>query len=284
MKLLVLIDRYKQVTAVANALHMKQPTISFHMKKMEAEWGVKLFEAKAGRIYLTNAGKILLPYATQISALYSEAESKLTQWRDNERTVLRVGCTDCALTALARSSWLTILKDKIDIQISIHTGEEEALYHQLQTAMLDIVICGQPPRDSFDFHYEKMKSSSLKLIVPSDHALVQAGEFAPHDLYKFSFVDHTEFSLSESIVLWKAQLGWKLDVTAKFESVEMIFSAVHARMGLSILPEVVLPDPAGRVAALDLPGQSAPWNLYGSWRPNYWNPTLLKQIMESALM
>ncbi|MCD9025901.1 LysR family transcriptional regulator [Cohnella silvisoli] len=283
MKLLVLIDRYKQVTAVANALNMKQPTISFHMKKMETDWGVKLFQAKSGRIFLTNAGKIMLPYASQISALYTEAESKITELRDNERTLLRVGCTDCAMTTIARSNWLTAVRDKANIQVSMQSGDEQSLYQLLNAGMLDLAICGLPPQASYDFHYDKLAASSLKLILPVGHSLTQESELAPHNLFKYAFIDHTETSISELIALWKAHLHWTINTVAKFESVEMIISAVHAQMGVAILPECVLPDPAHRVVALDLPGISSEWNLYASWRSNYWNIPLIKQIVEFDL-
>jgi LysR family transcriptional regulator, low CO2-responsive transcriptional regulator len=284
MKLLVLIDRYKKVTAVANALSMKQPTISFHMKNMETDWGVKLFQAKSGRIFLTNAGKIILPYATQITALYTEAESKITEWRDNERTLLRVGCTDCAMTTIARSNWLSTLNDKVDIQVSMQTGNEETLYNLLQTNMLDLVICGRPPMDTYNFIYDKIVSSSLKLIVPAGHSLIQASELAPHNLLKYSFIDHTEHSVNELISLWKSQLHWPINTSAKFESVEMIVSAVHARMGIALLPECVLPDPASRVVVLDLPGNPSQWNIYASWRSNYWNLSLIEQILKFVIL
>jgi DNA-binding transcriptional LysR family regulator len=282
MKILALIDKYKQVTAVANVLHMKQPTISFHMKKMEAEWGVKLFEARSGKIFLTSAGKIILPYASQISALYSEAESKIAVLRVNERTLLRVGCTDCAITAIARSNWLTNLGNQGEVQVSIQTANEESLYNQLQSSLLDLVICGNPPHNSFNFKFEKIVSSSLKLIVPVGHSLIQAGQLDPHSLYKYSFIEHTEESVNKVVALWKMQLDWKLNVGAKFDSVEMIISAVQAKLGLAILPECIFPDPAGRVVSIDLPGKfysEWSWDLYASWRPNYWNTSLLQKLL-----
>jgi DNA-binding transcriptional LysR family regulator len=254
------------------------------MKKMEAEWGVRLFEARAGKIFLTNAGKIILPYASQISALYSEAESKIAVLRDNERTLLRIGCTDCAITTIARSNWLTNLGNQGEVQVSIQTGNEDSLYNQLQSSLLDLVICGNPPLDSFNFKFEKIVSSSLKLIVPVGHSLIQAGELDPHNLYKYSFIDHTEESVIKIVSLWKMQLDWKLDIGVKFDSVEMIISAVQAQLGLAILPECLFPDPAGRVVTIDLPGKYYSmwnWDLYASWKPNFWNITLLQKLLSS---
>ncbi|MFC7561090.1 LysR family transcriptional regulator [Paenibacillus farraposensis] len=42
---------------MAEALQIKQPTVSFHMKSLEKEMGVPLFSLQRGRIMLTEAGK-----------------------------------------------------------------------------------------------------------------------------------------------------------------------------------------------------------------------------------
>ncbi|RKP54983.1 LysR family transcriptional regulator [Cohnella endophytica] len=281
LRILSLIDRYKQVTAVANALEMKQPTVSFHMKKMETEWGVKLFEPRAGKIFLTAAGKMLLPYASQINALYAEAETKLTEWRDNERTMLRIGCTDCAMASIAESDWFAAVNGLPNVQVSMTTDEEEMLYSRLQADRLDLVLCGQPPRDASRLQFEKLTASSLRLIVPADHPLTRQIELVPQDLYSYSFYDLTEYSVHELVAIWRDQLALKLKVNARYDSVEMIFRAVHAQGGLAVLPECALPDPAGRVAFLTLPGHSSQWSLYACWRMNFWNPALLRQVIGS---
>ncbi|MEI0735993.1 LysR family transcriptional regulator [Paenibacillus sp. JTLBN-2024] len=46
LHILVLIEKLKKVTDVARELDMKQPTVTFHMKSLEEELGVALFETK----------------------------------------------------------------------------------------------------------------------------------------------------------------------------------------------------------------------------------------------
>lgn len=271
------------MTAVANALEMKQPTVSFHMKKMEAEWGVKLFEPRAGKIFLTVAGRMLLPYALQINAIYTEAETKLAEWRDNERTMLRIGCTECAMTSIAGNEWFSAVNAISNVQVSIVTDEEEMLYSRLQADRLDLVLCGQPPRDASRLLFEKLFASPLRLVVPAGHPLTRQNELVAQDLNSYAFCELTEFSVHELVALWRDQLSWKPKVDAKYDSVEMVFRAVHAQAGLAILPECSLPDPGGRVTALTLPGVSSEWSLYASWRTNYWNPALLKQVIGSIV-
>lgn len=76
-RLLVLLDKHKKVTPAARELGLKQPTATFHMKKMEEEWGTELFESKTGRILLTDAGKALLRFAREIIRLHEEARLEM---------------------------------------------------------------------------------------------------------------------------------------------------------------------------------------------------------------
>ena len=70
----------KKITAVAQALNLKQPTITFHLKAMEKEFGIKLFENRYGKIFLTEAGEALYHYAAKINALTLEAARVIKEY------------------------------------------------------------------------------------------------------------------------------------------------------------------------------------------------------------
>ncbi|MBW7458389.1 LysR family transcriptional regulator, partial [Paenibacillus sepulcri] len=103
MKIIVLLDRLKKVTAVADELDLKQPTVSFHMKKMEEEWGIPLFEMKTGKVLLTEAGKTLHHYAQQIDHIYGEAQTRLQTLRQTGKNQFIIGCTDLAASLMLLS-------------------------------------------------------------------------------------------------------------------------------------------------------------------------------------
>ncbi|TVX98029.1 LysR family transcriptional regulator [Cohnella terricola] len=281
LKILALMDRYKQVTAVADALRMKQPTISFHMKKMEAEWGVKLFEGKSGRIYLTNAGKMLLPYAEEIGFLYAEAEEKIAELRDSERTILRLGCTDAAMTCLARSNGLSKLGQLNEIQMTFLKQDALSLYRSLQSKRLDLALCGEQPADSDDLRSAKLGVFPLRLVLPVNHPLSLKQTISFRDLAAYPFVLHSEPSVNEIVASWKEPMQAGATVTARMDSVEMLIQSVFSGLGLSVLPSCVLPDPANRVTSAEMPGHPEQWTLYAVWRADFWNARLMDRIVDS---
>ena len=50
----------------AKQLHLTQPTISHHIKSLETDLGVELFNRGGSRLQITEAGRSLLPWARKL--------------------------------------------------------------------------------------------------------------------------------------------------------------------------------------------------------------------------
>jgi DNA-binding transcriptional LysR family regulator len=281
LRILELLDRHKQVTAVAKALNMSQPTVSFHMKKMESEWGVTLFEAKTRRIYLTNAGKMLLPFAQQIGALHAEAEAALGELKDSGRALVRIGCTDCALATLLKSDWLAETDKLGGIRVKVIKEDEQSLDRLLEANRLDLVICGQPLPDTEHMQRMKLLSSPLKLLLPTDDPLSLPGADLSMALLRHPLIEHAERSIADLMMPWMTLRQQSASPGATLDSVEWIMHAVRSGRGMAVLPECALPLHREGVASTDLPGHPKDWTLYASWKSNYWNAPLMESLVLS---
>ena len=51
LQIVELIDRHHHMTSVAEILGIKQPTVTFHMKSLEEELQVRLFESRSGKTF-----------------------------------------------------------------------------------------------------------------------------------------------------------------------------------------------------------------------------------------
>jgi len=65
------------ITGAAQLLHVSQPSVSKHLKNLEEDYGVKLFERNAGAAELTDAGSSLLRHADAILVHLDEARKEL---------------------------------------------------------------------------------------------------------------------------------------------------------------------------------------------------------------
>ena len=68
LKTFLTVHRRGGVSNAARALHRSQPAISRRIALLEQELGVPLFERLAGRTALSDAGRVLVPYAERAVA------------------------------------------------------------------------------------------------------------------------------------------------------------------------------------------------------------------------
>jgi DNA-binding transcriptional LysR family regulator len=64
-------------TAAAAELHMAQPSVSEFVRRLEDEYGTRLFVRGGRRLVLTEAGETLLPVAVKVTATADEADRTL---------------------------------------------------------------------------------------------------------------------------------------------------------------------------------------------------------------
>src|SRR6202046_3917213 len=67
------------VSSAAKMLHRSQPAISPRIALLEDELGVPLFERIAGRTVLSDAGKVMVPYAERAVAAAQDAENAVRE-------------------------------------------------------------------------------------------------------------------------------------------------------------------------------------------------------------
>jgi len=77
LKILLAIAKHRSFTKAAQELHLSQPALSLHMKELEEEYGVDLFDRLGRSITLTEAGKVVEDSAVRLLALIREMEEAL---------------------------------------------------------------------------------------------------------------------------------------------------------------------------------------------------------------
>jgi DNA-binding transcriptional LysR family regulator len=75
LKTFLTVHREGGISSAARALHRTQPAISRRIALLEQELGVPLFERSAGRTVLSDAGRVMVPYAERAVAAAQDAEN-----------------------------------------------------------------------------------------------------------------------------------------------------------------------------------------------------------------
>ena len=75
----------------AELLYVSQSTLSKHIKSIEVELGVSLFDRTTRKVTISKFGQLLLPYAQQISELQEMYISALRTSLETEQETLTLG-------------------------------------------------------------------------------------------------------------------------------------------------------------------------------------------------
>lgn len=135
----------RSFTAGAATLGLSQPTVSQHVRRLEAVAGQKLLTRDTHAVELTPNGAVLLRYAREIVALDEQAGAHFAGATNEGRVRLGVS-EDLALTKLA-DSLRPLFQGDSNMQIELTVGLAEMLRMKLDAGRLDLMIAKRQADD-----------------------------------------------------------------------------------------------------------------------------------------
>lgn len=133
-----------QITNAAKKLHMAQPPLSYQLKNLENELGVKLLDRGSRNVKLTPAGLMLYNRAKQILTLTKTTIDELKDFNNGLNGTLSIGTVS--------SSGSSLLTDRLNrfhgkypsVNFEIHEGNTYKLLEILSRGIIEIAIVRTP--------------------------------------------------------------------------------------------------------------------------------------------
>jgi len=157
----------RSIKLAAEKLCLTQPTVSYHIGTLEKSVGTKLIEAKRGTLRLTQVGKELAQYASQVYHDMASAEQFVESL---SQPVLRVGVA-ATFTAALSSVGLQFEKQYSEVKVKMRSGPSFDIAQDVLNSQLDVGIVV-----SMDYGNTELRSIPL-----SDHEkmVIVASPFDP---------------------------------------------------------------------------------------------------------
>jgi DNA-binding transcriptional LysR family regulator len=96
LKVFLAAARHLNYTRAGEELHLQQPTVSAHIKQLEGELGITLFEQIGKRLVLTEAGRLIEPIARRAQLSLEEVKVAVDEYRALGRGSLHLGASTTA--------------------------------------------------------------------------------------------------------------------------------------------------------------------------------------------
>lgn len=122
----------------ATSVHLTQSAVSLHVKRLEAQLGVRLFDRTSRRVSLTAEGGALLPYARRLIHLQQAAQAAIGE--AHEAPAVRVGITDDQADAYLREVLPAFALRFPTAQLAIVCDLSPNLVRRLHAGELDLAL------------------------------------------------------------------------------------------------------------------------------------------------
>lgn len=129
----------------AEALHVTQPAISDQVRKLEAEYDMKLFERRRKQVSVTTDGQALLEITNRLFEIEQLALEFLSESRTEGTRTLRIVADSAHHMTRVLSRFRKAFPD---VFVSVRSGNSEQVLDLLDRYEVDIGVLGNMPDDS----------------------------------------------------------------------------------------------------------------------------------------
>lgn len=229
LRTLIAVAKSLSFTKAAAELGLGQPTVSQHIRKLEAAVARPLFLRDTRTVTLTADGEAMVGFARTILAAQHEAAAYFTG--SGLRGRLRFGVSDdLALTALPR-----ILRDfrrlypRIDLELTV--GQSGNLHRRLESSHLDVAFVKHQTGDPG----ASVVRRDRLIWAAAQGTSVEAGRPVPLVVYAAP-------SLSRSVsVQALAAAGMPYRITCTVRGVNGVLAGVRAGLGIAVFARSLSP-------------------------------------------
>ncbi|BDF68949.1 LysR family transcriptional regulator [Pseudoflavonifractor phocaeensis] len=167
VKTLLTVVRAGSFTKAAEELGLTQPAVSHHIKQLEEEFGVRIFQRGGRELTVTAEGEILLKYAGRLTAVDQNCRQSLEDYRRQARH-LNIGITRTAAENLMTQVLARYCDEHPKTHMNIITDTIQNLYTKLGLYELDLAIVeGVLPNSQY--RSVLLDTDYLCLVVSPEH-------------------------------------------------------------------------------------------------------------------
>ena len=160
-------------TRAAEQLSLTQPAVSQHIRSLESELNVRIFERKNNELHVTHEGEMVIKYARR-KDLTSEKR---------QLTSLTVGITHTAESNAIAEALARYVNSRSGVTIKIITDSQSNLHDMLKNYELDFAIVEGKINDP-SLKYLILDTDCLVLAVSPGHRLAHRGLVTIGELQK----------------------------------------------------------------------------------------------------
>jgi DNA-binding transcriptional LysR family regulator len=233
-------------TQAARRLHMTQPSVSEHIRRLEQHYGTPLFMRSGRRLELTDAGATLLPLARQVVGLAVPVEETMDSLKGTMHGHLIVGCSTTPGKYLLPRLLASFMRLHPHVRATCQVASASVSLQHLTDGLVHVALASAREAGR-DLEFRPFVTDPVVLITPLDHPWARRGWVIPDELLDEAFILREEGSGTRAAVReGLPEVGLSLQdlrVVLTLGNSEAIAMAVEEGIGIGFVSNMV----AGRM-------------------------------------
>jgi len=243
----------------AKQLHMSQPSVSHHIKLLEKDMGVALFIRTNTGLELTEAGKVLLPWARRLLHDTNDMQAMMASLHSDVVGELRIACSTTAGKYVLPQMAARFCQHFPGVKVRILACMPEDVTIKLFDGEVHIGVFS---RESPEVELESQEffHDTITLIVPANHRWAFRHNIDAGELLEEPLILREETSGTRRVVLSelaKYDIGLDdLNIFMELGNAEAIVRTVAAGYGVAFVSKLATACPLerGNVVDIDVDG------------------------------
>ncbi|MGA3085809.1 MAG: selenium metabolism-associated LysR family transcriptional regulator [Thermodesulfobacteriota bacterium] len=228
----------KSFSKAGQSLYLSQPTVSEHIRLLEQDLGLSLFDRQGKEVVPTKAGRFLYQYAKQIMALRQDSLRAMQQFRDKGVGDLLIGGSNIPGQYILPGLLGRFKKQFPGIQIRLWIGDTQHIQNKVLEGTIELGVVGALIEHR-RISSQLLTTDEMVCISGPKQAKGKQKTVDAKNLFSLPFILREPGSGTRKaleLALKKIHLDLKeLQVAAEMGSNEAVRQAVKAGLGISII-------------------------------------------------
>lgn len=222
----------------AERMYIAQPALSQHVRRLERELGVELFDRRGRNVRLTAAGRAFVDEARRVVEQSERAASVARRASDGITGTLSVGYYPAMSAAIAPGMIQSFLESSTDLTVQLSADSPSALEEAIFRGEIDLALTTGPVSRS-GLESLSVAASPVAAVVLADHHFADRRFVEPDDLDGEPLImagRNSDQRLFDSIAAACHHAGFSVRAAHMVESAELVMPAVLCGLGVGLIP------------------------------------------------
>jgi len=233
------VARLRSVSKAARTLELGQPTVTTHLRKLEDEFEITLFDRIKRPIQLTSEGSTLLELVTPVVQAVDTLKTQM-DYSETRGSFVVGAYPDLVLHHLPPGIQ-AFSKQYPDVRIQLMARPYTPLMRLLKSGEVDLAFCAPPPADDPTLEFRELFRYDVVLMTPPGHPLLERDPISLQDLAPWPLILSGPESLTRQKVEQELRnRGATCDVVLSLDDTGSIKRYVETGMGVAVCNDFTL--------------------------------------------